>query len=261
VFFRFLCFFVFCVFFVLILGARLSLNFKQILFLNQGPAAELEKTKVIAAGLEPEYFANELAPAHGGGVFGTSERIHRRNIEDRPRSLNTADSVKKFVTNMDEGFFSRAIKRTGSAPGTVPETLCSMQPSYSITNWPAAKPIVQVCVLLHKIMYQFQFTLYDIKRSSFKELISATTKDPGCVYFGWSKFGDELKIREAFVDGNAAAAHLEIIKPIIEKLLGGPACMNPIEVHGPSAEVEKTKKATASINSASKRSKKSIANC
>ncbi len=72
--------------------------------------------------------------------------------------------------------------------------------------------------------------------------------EPGCVYFGWTKVGDKVQTREAYKDGAAVRAHMENVRPILDRLLSGPAKLNQVELKGPAAELAKAKSATAELD-------------
>ena len=80
-----------------------------------------------------------------------------------------------------------------------------------------------------------------------QEFASATRTEKGCIYYGWDTCGDKLFCREAYVDGDAVNAHLANVGPLITRLLDGPAKLDSIEIHGPAAELEKTKAGTEAL--------------
>ena len=79
------------------------------------------------------------------------------------------------------------------------------------------------------------------------EFVEKTSKEPGCVYYGWTMMGDKLFCREAYVDGDAVLAHLGNVGPCIEAILDGPASLDEISIHGPQAELAKVKPETEAL--------------
>lgn len=90
-------------------------------------------------------------------------------------------------------------------------------------DWPAAKPLIQ-------------------------ELIAASSNDPGCVYFGWTRVGDRLSCREAFKSGESVTEYLAKSASIFNKMISGPAKMEPLQVKGPLTEMKKLLPATYEFN-------------
>merc|ERR1712146_754015 len=73
------------------------------------------------------------------------------------------------------------------------------------------------------------------------EFVERTKTEKGCVYYGWTKSGDKLFCREAYVDAAGVLAHLDNVGPCVSKLLESAATLDGIELHGPSAELDKCK--------------------
>merc|ERR1711939_638609 len=99
-----------------------------------------------------------------------------------------------------------------------------IRPTFTVTDWAAAVPIM-------------------------KEFVALTRNEEGCLYYGWTRTGeDQLRCREAYVSGDAVNAHLANVGDCIGKLLAeGVAKLDSIEIHGPEAEVEKTKAGTSEL--------------
>merc|ERR1711861_108545 len=114
---------------------------------------------------------------------------------------------------IDSGF-SCMVKDT-TAP-EVPQTIMTIQPTFTVSDWAVAEPIMA-------------------------EFVEATKKETGCIYYGWTRNDDKLFCREAYVDAAASLAHLENIGALVGKLLESAATLDQIELHGPAAEVEKCK--------------------
>merc|ERR1712167_100961 len=97
-----------------------------------------------------------------------------------------------------------------------PQTLMTIQPTFTIKDWAAAAPIMA-------------------------EFVERTKTETGCIYYGWTKSGDKLFCREAYVGAAGALAHLENVGALVGKLLESAATLDQIELHGPSAELDKCK--------------------
>merc|ERR1712167_314279 len=97
-----------------------------------------------------------------------------------------------------------------------PHTLMTIQPTFTVKDWAAAAPIMA-------------------------EFVERTKTEKGCIYYGWSKSGNKLFCREAYVDAAGAIAHLDNVGALVGKLLESAATLDQIELHGPSAELDKCK--------------------
>jgi len=107
--------------------------------------------------------------------------------------------------------------------GDQPQTLCSIQPYFTVLDKDMAKPIMG-------------------------ELVQQTKSETGCVYYGWTAVGNKLFCREAYVDGAAVLAHLQNVDVYMKKILAeGVAKLDRIEIHGPADELEKVKGATETL--------------
>jgi len=117
--------------------------------------------------------------------------------------------------------FCNAKANTGGAEQ--PQTLCSIHPYFTVTDWEKAKPIMD-------------------------EFVTKTKTEAGCVYYGWTKVDDKLFCRESYADGDAVNAHLENVGPCIQAILAeGVATLDSIQIHGPAAELEKVKPGTEAL--------------
>merc|ERR1719327_1256331 len=103
-----------------------------------------------------------------------------------------------------------------TGPTTAPYTLMTIQPTFTIKDWAAAAPIMA-------------------------EFVEATKTESGCIYYGWSKTEDKLFCREAYVDAAAVCTHLDNVGALVTKLLESAATLDGIELHGPTAELDKCK--------------------
>merc|ERR1712146_116825 len=116
------------------------------------------------------------------------------------------------------GMFSAPMTAKDFAAKINKYTLMTIQPTFTVSDWAAAEPIMA-------------------------EFVEATKKETGCIYYGWStdESNNKLFCREAYIDAAAALAHLENIGALVGKLLESAATLDQIELHGPAAEVEKCK--------------------
>jgi hypothetical protein len=81
--------------------------------------------------------------------------------------------------------------------------------------------------------------------AQFCELVSSN--EEGCLFYNFTFKGDEMCCREAYKDAAAVLAHLENCGPALGEFLGIAELLR-IEVHGPSAELDKLKEPFADFN-------------
>jgi len=104
-----------------------------------------------------------------------------------------------------------------------PQTLMTIQPTFSILDRAKAEPIMA-------------------------EFVEATKRESGCVYYGWTIAGDKLFCREAYVDGAAVNAHLANVGEFIGKILAEGVCkLDHIHIHGPADQLEIVKPGTKDL--------------
>lgn len=86
------------------------------------------------------------------------------------------------------------------------------------------------------------FKIHDGKLQAFREMceqfVEKTSKEPKCLYYGFSFDGDQCHCREGYQDADGALAHLENVGAMLGELLKF-AEMTRLEVHGPEAELAK----------------------
>jgi len=131
----------------------------------------------------------------------------------------TAANLSAGLLAVDSGVNFMTVE---NGPTTNPFTLCTIHPYFTIIDEAAAKPIMD-------------------------EFVEKTKAEKGCVYYGWTKEGNQLFCREGYVDGDAVLAHLDNVGELIGKILDGPAKLDRIEFHGPAAELEKLKATADSL--------------
>jgi quinol monooxygenase YgiN len=116
----------------------------------------------------------------------------------------------KYWTVWDD--FTNFAKTSGSNDAMA--DFCTIQPTFTILDLTAAEEYMTECV-------------------------EATTKEQGCLYYGWTICDDKLYCREAYVDGAAVAVHLESAGPIVGRMIeAGMVKLDKIEIHGPSYELD-----------------------
>ena len=120
-----------------------------------------------------------------------------------------------------DGGFTQMASANGGEEGEY--SLCSIHPTFTVTDWAKAKPIME-------------------------DFIARTKTEAGCVYYGWVKEGNTLKCREAYVDGDAVNAHLANVGECIQAILAeGVAKLDSINIQGPAAQLEIVKPGTEAL--------------
>lgn len=85
--------------------------------------------------------------------------------------------------------------------------------------------------------------------ANMKDFNEKTATEEGCLFYNFTLNGDEAFCREAYVDGDAALAHLENVGAQIEKALTM-STLTKLEIHGPEAELAKMRAPLAGLNPA-----------
>jgi quinol monooxygenase YgiN len=102
-----------------------------------------------------------------------------------------------------------------------PNSFCSLIPTFKVNDWDKATSILD-------------------------ELVEATKKETGVIYYGFvaNKETNTCVARESYVDGDAVSKHLENVNPLLGKLLEGPAELVSIHIQGSEEEIAKFKPGT-----------------
>ncbi len=87
----------------------------------------------------------------------------------------------------------------------------------------------------------------DAIKASLPGFIAKTATEKKNLYYDFTLNGDILFCREAYVDADAALAHLTSVGPLLQELLKI-ADLTRLEIHGPAAELEKLKAPLAALN-------------
>lgn len=83
-------------------------------------------------------------------------------------------------------------------------------------------------------------------RAICEKYVEWSSREPGCLYYGFSFDGDLAHCREGFVDADALIAHIENLRPILHEM-GEVSRLVRIEVHGPEAELVKLRDQLGSL--------------
>ena len=99
----------------------------------------------------------------------------------------------------------------------------SVRSHFTVADWPAAQPLLDECV----------------------ERMRLTS---GCIYFGWTRNGNRLFCRQAYINAAGVLAHLASVDALVAELVSGPAAIDSVSVHGPRTGAEEVKAAMASYH-------------
>lgn len=95
------------------------------------------------------------------------------------------------------------------------------------------------------------FEIYPGQAAAFrtisKKYVEWSSREPGCLYYGFSFDGDLAHCREGFENAEALLAHLENLRPILHEM-GEVSKLVRIEVHGPETELAKLRVPLAGLN-------------
>ncbi len=86
--------------------------------------------------------------------------------------------------------------------------------------------------------FQIQAGKVDDFSKVISSFIETTGTEAGCLYYDFTLNGDEAFCREAYLDADAALAHLGNVDHVIKQALEI-STMTRLEIHGPAAELEK----------------------
>ena len=95
-----------------------------------------------------------------------------------------------------------------------------------------------------------RFTVLDWEKAEpiMADFVEKTKTESGCVYYGWTRDGDTLQCREAYVDGEAVNDHLANVGDCISALLAdGVAKLDKIEIDCTTDGVDVVKPGTEAL--------------
>ena len=82
-----------------------------------------------------------------------------------------------------------------------------------------------------------------------EKFVELTSSEKGCLYYGFSRDGDQLHCREGYANALAALAHLKNIGPLLKEALeSGLMELTDLQVHGPEEELAILREALADLS-------------
>ena len=94
------------------------------------------------------------------------------------------------------------------------------------------------------------FKAQDGKLEAFKALsekmVENTSKEPKCLYYGFSFDGNMAHCREGYEDADGVLAHLENVNSLLQEALKI-SDLTRLEIHGPEAELAKLREPLAEL--------------
>ena len=97
------------------------------------------------------------------------------------------------------------------------------------------------------------FKVADGKLDEFRALceqfVAITSKDPKCLYYGFSFNGNEVHCREGYDNADGLLGHLEYVGPILQEAFKITE-VSRLEVHGIESELAKLREPMAALSPA-----------
>jgi quinol monooxygenase YgiN len=87
----------------------------------------------------------------------------------------------------------------------------------------------------------------DADKAGFPRFLEKTATEKDCLFYGFTSNGDEIHCREAYNNAEGVLAHLDNVGALLAEMLTM-ADLTRVEVHGPTAELEKLKAPLAHLN-------------
>ena len=81
-------------------------------------------------------------------------------------------------------------------------------------------------------------------RALCEQFVEKSSKEPKCLYYGFSFNGDQIHCREGYVDADGVLAHLGNVGTLLGELLKI-ADLTRLEIHGPELELTKLRQPLA----------------
>lgn len=95
------------------------------------------------------------------------------------------------------------------------------------------------------------FEIHASKAAEFRAIcekyVAWSSREPGCLYYGFSFDGDLAHCREGFENADALLAHIENLRPILHEM-GEVSRLVKIEIHGPEQELAKLREPLTGMN-------------
>jgi len=79
-----------------------------------------------------------------------------------------------------------------------------------------------------------------------EEFVAKTSREPKCLYYGFSFSGDQVHCREGYEDAEGLLAHLKNVEVLLQEALKI-AEITRLEVHGPENELAKLREPLANL--------------
>ena len=86
-------------------------------------------------------------------------------------------------------------------------------------------------------------------KAGFPRFVQKTATEKKNLFYGFTVNGDEIFCREGYTDADGVLAHLDNVGALLAEMLTV-ADLTRVEVHGPAAELEKSKAPLAHLNPA-----------
>jgi quinol monooxygenase YgiN len=97
------------------------------------------------------------------------------------------------------------------------------------------------------------FEIHEGKEEAFTALmpdfVEKTSKEPGCLYYDFSRNGSTAFCREAYIGAAGVLAHLENVGDLLAKFLELSELAR-LEIHGPAEEIDKLREPLAELSPA-----------
>jgi len=126
-------------------------------------------------------------------------------------------------------------------------------PGFQLESRRPAKESGAVSQLSNAVSLHPYFEIQDGKVDAFIEamhrFVARTSGEPACLYYDFTRNGQQVFCREAYVGAEGVLAHLENVGDLIEEVLQYSELAR-IEVHGPAADIEKLREPLAGLNPA-----------
>lgn len=86
----------------------------------------------------------------------------------------------------------------------------------------------------------------DAFKKNCEEMVTKTSGEAKCLYYGFSFDGNQVLCREGYEDAEGLLAHLDNVGPLLEEALKM-AEITRLEVHGPADELAKLREPLAKL--------------